>query len=113
MYHRDWNADHADNLRRTAAAHGHIISDPGSFYLEVIAPQLILLWIMEDLQIGHEAASGILSSPVATAYGRLVLEDEYVQKQEVYNSVAHSGTWGVELGTSTRQGRRRRQPNRL
>ena len=47
-------------------AHGHVITDPGSFYLEVIAPELIMLWIMEDLQIGRAAAEAILASPVAT-----------------------------------------------
>ena len=110
----DWGADHADNLRRTAAAQGHIISDPGSFYLEIIAPELISCWIMEDLQIEREAASGILSSPLATAYGRLVLEDEYVQKQEPYDSLAHSGTWGlVRTSGAGWKGRRRQQPNRL
>ena len=43
----------------------------------------------------REAASGILSSPLATTYGRLVLEDEYVQKQNhmaVWRIPAH-GAW--------------------
>lgn len=108
----DWGADHADNLRRTSLAHGHVITDPGSFYLEVIAPELILLWITEDLQIGRAAAEAILASPVATTYGRLVLEEDSVQNQEPHHSFTHSSTWSAEGVVGSRQGRRGRQPNR-
>lgn len=87
----DWGADHTDNLRHTSTSHNHTISDPGSFYLEVISPELMILWIVEDLRIGKAEALEILSSPLATAYGRLVREDDSVENQERHPSMAHSG----------------------
>ena len=74
----DWGADHTENLRRTATALGQTITNPSPIYLEVIAPELILLWIMEDLGINETDASLIQDSILATHYGRLVLEEETV-----------------------------------
>lgn len=105
----DWGADHTDNLRRTASAHGEVISDPGSFYLEVIAPELALLWIIEDLQIDKVVANTILSSSLASYYGRLVLEEDCVLRQEEHSSVAHSDSGGTGMAGLRKQGRKRRQ----
>ena len=108
----DWGADHTDNLRRTSASHDHVISDPGSFYLEVITPELVILWIMEDLQIAKAEALEILSNPLAAAYGRLVLEAPCVEDQEQHSSLAHSRSWVVEEVLQGRRGRNWRLPNR-
>lgn len=102
----DWGADHTDNLRRTSASLGQIISDPGSIYLEVIAPEIILLWIMEDLGIDQSAASLIQESPLATDYGRLVLESECINEQSYHITNAHSQDEGM---AGTRAGRRQRK----
>ena len=103
----DWGADHTDNLRRTSASHNHLINDPGSLYLGVIAPELILLWIMDDLQVRKAEGLEILSSPLATAYGRLVLEAECVETQEPHSSLVHSDSWTVEEVGHRRTGRNR------
>lgn len=102
----DWGADHTDNLRRTSIAAGYNITDAGSICLEVIAPELILLWIMEDLAITAEEATHIQQSPLAMEYGRLVLEDECIIKQVSHETKAHSRVEGLD---PSRQ-RRRRQP---
>ena len=51
---------------------------------------------MEDLQIGREVASSILSDPVASACGRLVLEEDFVLEQQLHYSLAHTSPWGLE-----------------
>ena len=85
----DWGADHTENLRRTSTSLGQIITDPSAIYLEVIAPELILLWIMEDLRINETDASLIQDSIVATRYRRLVLEDETISEQVWHYTNAH------------------------
>ena len=40
---------------------------------------------MEDLQIGREVASSILSDPVASACGRLVLKEDFVLEHVGYS----------------------------
>ena len=104
----DWVPDHNHNLSQTAAAMGQTITDPGSIYLEVIAPEIILLWIMEDLRIDQEDASRIQQSPQATDYGRLVLEPDCIAQQAVHQTNAHRPDEGSRA--STRWQMRKRQP---
>ena len=108
----DWGADHSDNLRRTSASHGDNITDPGSFYLEVIAPELIQLWIMEDLTIDKEAAALIQGSSQASNYGRLVLDAESIRNQDWHYTTAHSKDEG-KAGTGGRERRKRKPPIRM
>ena len=84
-----------------------------SIRLEVIAPQLILIWIMEDLEISTEDAAHIQKSPLAMEYGRLVLDDECVKKQASHNSKAHPPEEGRAGMAASRQRSRRRQPRNL
>ena len=109
----DWGADHTENLRRTSTSLGQIITDPSAIYLEVIAPELILLWIMEDLRINETDASLIQDSIVATRYGRLVLEDETISKQVWHHTNAHSREEGTKNAKEGRQKRRRQPPRYL
>lgn len=102
-----WGADHTDDLRRTSASLGQTISDLSSIYLEVIAPDIILLWIMKDLDIDQTAASLIQESPLATDYGRLVLESDCINEQSYHITNAHSQDEGM---AGTRAGRRQRKP---
>ena len=61
----DWGAGHNDNFQWTSIAAGYNITDAGSIYLKVTAPELILLWILEDLVITAEEATHIQQSPLA------------------------------------------------
>ena len=108
----DWGADHTNNLRRTSTACGQTITDPGSFYLEVIAPELIQLWIMEDLRVDEGVASQIQRCPHATNYGRLVLETDVVDQQVPHQTNAHSAEQGGPDVATGRQRRRRQHPKR-
>jgi len=107
----DWGADHTGNLRRTSLRLGHEITDPGSICIEVIAPELILLWIMEDLSIDRDAAFHILHCTEASDYGRLVLEGECVENQVSHDTNAHSQAEGLANAPISRL-RRKRQPRK-
>ena len=107
----DWGADHTENLRRRATALGQTITNPSPIYLEVIAPELILLWIMEDLRINETDASLIQDSILATHHGRLVLEEETVSAQVWHHTNADSREEGIKKAMQGRQ-KRRRQPLR-
>ena len=109
---KDWGADHINNLRRTSTACGQTITGPCSFYLEVIAPELIHLWIMEDLGVDEGVASEIQHCPHATNYGRLVLETDVIDQQVLHQTNAHSSDQGGPNVATGRQRRRRQHPKR-
>ena len=111
FFGEDWGADHTLTLRKTSAAFGHTITDPAAIFLEVIAPELIHHWIMEDLTVDGEVASAIQLRPEATNYGRLVLESECVKQQVPHNTKAHSAAEGLMNSLTGRRMRsRKRQP---
>lgn len=86
----DWDATHCIDLKASMKRLKTPDSDYTQLLIEVIAPEIIILLIQEDLDLDRNSAIAILEDQIAIEYGRLVAEDE------------------IETNTSQRTGKRER-----
>ena len=80
----DWDAGHIPHLKSLIASSGYELliakSGIGSFLIEVIAPAIIHLWIVGDLECSQSQALEVLVDQRAGDYGRLILNSELMKQ---------------------------------